>query len=106
MAGRFTVSQATAEAIYRVLVDVCAAPDEGYIGTAFVRYMTGDGPSLPKEWRFRGSLGFGGKLLLNGNRDGFPHVTCYPEDETPDRAAIMERANKALREICAEGENA
>ncbi len=51
------------------------------------------------EYRFIGSLGFGGKFRNNGNHDGIPHVDCYSEDLTPEREAMIEAANKRLLAI-------
>lgn len=45
------------------------------------------------EYRFQGSLGFGGKFW---NYDGRWYVTCYPESETPERLAAMAKANAEL----------
>ena len=53
------------------------------------------------EYRFMGALGFGGKFRNNGNRGGVPYVDCYPEDETPERRAMIERANQELAELFA-----
>lgn len=52
-----------------------------------------------REYRFMGALGFGGKFRNNGNHDNTPHVDCYREDETPERLAMVERANKRLAEL-------
>lgn len=45
------------------------------------------------EYRFMGSLGFGGKVWWNSGR---VYVTCYQEDETPERLATIDRTNAAL----------
>ena len=45
-----------------------------------------------REYRIGGPLGFGGKYWPETNR-----VTCYPEDETPQRKEIIERTNYALK---------
>src|SRR5688572_1078314 len=57
---------------------------------AFVRYFVEPGFH---EWRFIGALGFGGKLYLNCGR---LRVSCYSEDRTPQRDAMIERANERL----------
>jgi hypothetical protein len=49
-----------------------------------------------REYRFMGALGFGGKFWQQSMT-----VTCYPEDETPERRAIIERANAALADLLA-----
>lgn len=50
------------------------------------------------EYRFQGALGFGGKVWAP--RLGRPaRVTCYPEDRTPERIAIIERVNDLLDDL-------
>lgn len=51
-------------------------------------------PSL-REYRFIGSLGFGGKFWC----DGRWRVTCYREDDTPARLEAIAATNEALREL-------
>lgn len=47
-----------------------------------------------REYRFQGSLGFGGKFW---NWMGTKlHVTCYPEDLTDERAEIIKRTDARL----------
>jgi hypothetical protein len=53
------------------------------------------------EYRFMGALGFGGKFRNNGNQNNTPHVDCYREDETPDRLAMIERANARIARLFA-----
>jgi hypothetical protein len=95
------VTEAEAHAVYDVLVRECGADDNADPPrrgerSRFVRAFTSDRP--PIEWRFQGALGFGGKLYPGGY--GEPHrVGCYREDETPERRAMVERANEALREM-------
>lgn len=45
------------------------------------------------EYRFGGSLGFGGKVWISRER---VHVSCYPEDETPERLAAMKSFNDLM----------
>lgn len=82
------LSEAQANAVYDILVREAKAPDESW-RQSFVIEFTGERPT--NEWRFCGSLGFGGKFR-------FPRMTvdCYPEDETPERRATIERTNEAL----------
>lgn len=47
-----------------------------------------------EEFRFQGRLGFGGKYYRLTNR-----VSCYREDETPERLAIIERLNTELAKL-------
>lgn len=62
----------------------------------FERYFTEPHPFACHEWRFQGSLGFGGKLYLSLGR---LHVSCYPEYRTPERDALIERVNRRLEEL-------
>ena len=48
------------------------------------------------EWRFGGGLGFGGKVWNNAGRW---YVTCYSEDETPEREEIIAKTNEALAKL-------
>jgi hypothetical protein len=78
-----------ANRIYDVLVEECGASnaDRDY----FVQWhAAADGD----EFRFQGTLGFGGKFWANRWS-----VNCYREDETPARLATMGRANARLAEI-------
>lgn len=87
-----------ASRMYEIAVQHCGAPPS-YADT-FVRYATG---SPSGEYRFQGSLGFGGKLYFDA--DGW-RISCYPEDETPTRRSAMCHANAALtmlREECEGG---
>lgn len=76
-----------AKAVYQVLVEECGANSEDPLG--FVAEFTSGEPCV--EWRFQGSLGFGGKFR-------YPKMTvdCYPEDETPERVQAIHAANKRL----------
>jgi hypothetical protein len=50
--------------------------------------------SYLQEWRFQGKLGFGGKYWRERNE-----ISCYKEDETPERLKIIEETNAKLKEI-------
>lgn len=81
------------EAVYDVLVDLAGAhPGEKQ---DFVQRSQTPGVL---EWRFRGSLGFGGKFWRHA--EGF-YVTCYPEDVTPARTEVITRTNAALAALVA-----
>ena len=86
----------TAEAIWDVLVEFCGARDDNIDRDSFIHCAT-DGNWT--EWRFQGSLGFGGKVWNNAGKF---YVTCYREDETPKRTAAIEAANEALADILRE----
>lgn len=79
----------------------------------FVRAIVEEDRSFGVEFRFIGALGFGGKFHLHGRhfllgRD--PHLTtdyrcyvsCYPEDATPERQEMIERANERLSALADE----
>lgn len=85
------ISQELAATIYRILVDECGAnsKNEGHFVSTF-----SSASNVPSEWRFSGNLGFGGKYRHPGMR-----VDCYPEDSTPDREAMISRANVRLQEL-------
>lgn len=86
-------------AVFDVLVQECGAGEWmrqifidtalGYAGRSFY-----SNNRAFQEFRFQGSLGFGGKLWYDWNLN--LSVDCYPEDLTPERAGTIERANKRL----------
>jgi len=45
------------------------------------------------EFRFQGWLGSGGKLYVEPSRW---RMSCYPEDETPDRLRMIETTNAEI----------
>jgi hypothetical protein len=80
--------------IWFILVNHAGAEDTDSNWSSFQQWFdkafaNGDG-----EYRFMGSLGFGGKFWLH-HRDGM-RVTCYREDETPERLAVIEDTNHCL----------
>jgi hypothetical protein len=79
----------TANAIWDILEAICDAPQVGR--EAFVTHVTQTGLT---EYRFGGSLGSGGKVWNHWFR-----VTCYREDDTPERRKAMERANERLGKL-------
>jgi hypothetical protein len=82
-----------AKAVYAVLKDECGAQggsmEDGFVYEFTISESNQYGPTT--EWRFQGSLGFGGKF-----RYPKMSVDCYREDETPARLAAIERANDRL----------
>lgn len=76
--------------VYDILVAEVGAREDGR--HPFIEDMVSENPA--SEWRFSGSLGFGGKYWPQDNR-----VNCYSEDETPERAAAIEQANQRLAEL-------
>jgi hypothetical protein len=83
------IPEPIAHRIYDVLVRHAGATEHDRIG--FVVAHTTDGGCW--EFRFQGSLGFGGKFR---NDAGRWRVDCYREDETPERLAVIEATNLAL----------
>lgn len=77
---------------YDLLVAQCGASNIGNEKDRFVEHFSRVNP--PREYRFIGDLEFGGKFR-------FPRfsVDCYPEDETPERLAMISSANKQLKEL-------
>lgn len=92
------ITKPQAIAARQILVEECGMrpDDDGRDG--FVRIIS-DPKQDCREYRFMGALGFGGKFRNNGNRNDTPHVDCYREDETPERLAMIERANARLAEL-------
>lgn len=72
--------------VWDVLVDACGARPEQW---ADFNYHF---PQC-REYRFQGTLGFGGKVYADARR---VRVSCYSEDRTPERDALIELANAAL----------
>lgn len=92
-----------ANAIYDVLVAECGAHEGGRS-----HFVYGETVEFVPEWRFIGSLGFGGKFWrafgrgFNGVRSEWVerwYVNCYPEDETPERKAAIDRTNVLLENL-------
>lgn len=81
------------EKIYDILVKECGAYDDAETRSAFRQLFPGCG-----EYRFQGSLGFGGKVWASNNR---VWVNCYNEDNTPERLAMIRRTNGLLEAFVA-----
>ncbi len=81
------MTEETASEVFDILVAHAGASE--WMRDEFVYHLTHG----CKEFRFQGSLGFGGKLYVE--RDGL-RVSCYREDETPARIEAIEKTNAAL----------
>jgi hypothetical protein len=79
--------------VYDVLVNVCGASE--HERAQFVQLHSE--PNYPREWRFQGYLGYGGKFWRS--EWNAPYVNCYPEDRTPERDQIILEATKQLKEL-------
>lgn len=66
---------------------------------AFVRHALDDEHPLT-EWRFGGKLASGGKFRRLNRR---VYVDCYPEDETNERKAVIQRVNIMLGDLMPPG---
>ncbi len=98
------LSEAEAAAIWQVLVDHAGAYDDPHDRASFVHSQA---EGVIQEWRFMGVLGGGGKFRRNRVWIGSTcteswTVDCYPEDETPERLAVIEKTNAALADLLAE----
>jgi hypothetical protein len=77
--------------VYDLLVSIGGATES--MRDSFIYHHARD--KFPcDEFRFMGTLGFGGKYYRRENR-----VSCYREDETPLRRQIIERLNAELKKI-------
>lgn len=81
------------DAVYDILVEECGAHDS----LADRRMFAHAWPDC-NEYRFTGRLGLGGKIW-SATRFRTVHVTCYPEDETPERLIMIENANRRLNKL-------
>ena len=80
------MTETLAQRVYDVLVAEAGASTQGRVD--FLRaHVDAD----TREYRFCGRLGFGGKFWV----ERFA-VSCYSEDLTPEREAIIARTNAAL----------
>jgi hypothetical protein len=97
------VTREKANQIYDVLMATCGATE--YWRDNFILSLT---EQDCREYRFQGLLGFGGKLYVERHVPRGPHgarslttipkyrVSCYREDETPERLSLMTLANERL----------
>lgn len=79
--------------VYDLLILFGGAPNTPDHKQAFIYEFMYDKHSAG-EWRFQGKLGFGGKYWSEINE-----VSCYSEDETPERLALIKLINKELKKL-------
>lgn len=84
---------ADARRVWGILVNYAGATDSDSNWVSFRQWFDRAIEHGGDEYRFMGSLGFGGKFWLH--RDGM-HVSCYREDLTPAREATIAETNIAL----------
>lgn len=92
------MSETAAHAVWDVLVAHAGANDDNWERDSFVQAQT---DAFQREWRFIGTLGFGGKFRRQRTWIGPDlherwYVDCYPEHATPERLAAIAAANAAL----------
>lgn len=80
-----------AAAVY-ALLRLIGAPK----GSAVSFVMAFTTSPVPREWRFQGEFGFGGKFWLGSERWC---VTCYHEDETPEIREKISLVNPLLEHL-------
>lgn len=89
------VTEDAATAIWYILTLHAGAEDNGWMKDNFV-YLQSDPDTRVDEFRFGGGLGFGGKFWVDRRKW---YVNCYKEDLTPEREAMIEATNQALKEL-------
>lgn len=91
-------SEATVcEQVYYLLVAEAGALDDEANRLQFQRWWERtEAGTTGSEFRFCGSLGFGGKFWKRHDRWS---INCYGEDETPVRRATIERVNALLAQL-------
>lgn len=91
------LSEKIANKIYDILVEI-GAPErmrDAFVDTHMIYHDQ-------LEWRFQGKLGFGGKFWNEYSYlEEKPkwRVSCYSEDETPERERIIEETNEKLNTL-------
>ena len=91
-----TIPKELGHKVYDILEDIGASPR---MRMAFV-----DDESRHEihEWRFEGKLGFGGKFWNEWSyidKEYQWRVSCYSEDENPERLKIIEETNLKLNQL-------
>lgn len=88
-ASSMILTENQAKQVWDILVDVCGAENDDQSGQSFVHHAI---MNNRLEFRFQGKLGFGGKIYVEEP----PRVSCYQEDNTPERADMIANANEQL----------
>ena len=91
----------TLSTIYDILIRCCGASENEEDRLEFVNHAMAHDPSHTLEFRFQGSLGFGGKIWIYNSE--VPYVNFYPEDSTPSRERAVLGANDELAELFTHG---
>jgi hypothetical protein len=92
------------KAIYDILVAQAGAfadeSDRYQFEQAYLDRESGFG----LEFRFQGSLGFGGKIRYTASTGWY--IDCYREDESPQRNRVIASVNAALSQFNTAGQRA
>lgn len=91
--GENGLSETEASEVYAVLVEYAGASERSDPRHEFIYHQTA---RFCPEFRFMGSLGFGGKFRRDHDRW---LVTAYPEDTTEERFRILQETNAALEDL-------
>jgi hypothetical protein len=91
------ITKEQANAVFDILIEECKAQE--FDRDQFVRYMTTDPDDGFKEFRFGGTLGFGGKCKLS---NGSVYTSYYAEDHTEARMAASNAANRRIDDLMAQ----
>lgn len=88
-----------AEDALRIISQECGSRllSDEHEAESFIRAFTRD--PVCREWRFQGALGFGGKIYYDGYSQRRLRVGYYPENQTRERDAMVEKANARLAMI-------
>lgn len=85
---------------YDVIADVAGANKHSYDRRSFIQCALNWDYRFNFEYRFQGTLGFGGKIWLP--LDGEPYISCYREDDSPERLETIEKTNALLEKAVKE----
>lgn len=88
------IDRETAIKVWLLLIEHAGLTDSEPMRDNFICCAVGE--TRLQEYRFQGSLGFGGKVRY---MDGHWSVYCYPEDHNSVRDQIITRTNEALKEV-------
>lgn len=85
---------------YDLLIETAGASRLHYDRRSFIQCALNWNYHFTFEYRFEGLLGFGGKIWLP--LDKAPYVSCYREDDSPERLKIIEKTNALLEKAVKE----
>jgi len=92
-----SADRARAKAIYDILVAQAGAADDEGDRYQFEQSYLDRESGFGLEFRFQGSLGFGGKIRYTPSTGWY--IDCYREDESPQRNRVIASVNAALAQF-------